>query len=64
MFDLITLAQMRQHDPYGFMNEECGECNEDFNRESKIYNKQESNLYLCQRCYDEVSYTSSVQIPT
>ena len=54
MYDLVTLKELRQHDYYGMIRKHCVECDDEFMPDSVIYHQEESNIYLCQRCYSEI----------
>ena len=55
MYDLITLKELRQHDAYGMIRKHCIECDEKFETQMPIWNKQESSIYLCNNCHKELT---------
>lgn len=55
MYDLITLKELRQHDAYGMIRKHCIECDEKFETQMPIWNKQESSIYLCDNCHKELT---------
>lgn len=51
-YDVITYRELRSHDLLRTL-QNCHECAETFNKSSRIWNLEESNIFLCDRCHDE-----------
>lgn len=56
MYDLISYKDFKAHDIFGWIRG-CSECLEPFNRDSVIWNLEESNHFLCDSCHKELPYT-------